>query len=124
LQVLGAATGKPGPALFPDYLNDTSPGANDVMATFAAEMRAAIVAKLDQYGFGVPAPKTTASHAVRSALTFITIAADELRPHNVRGYGSLSEGGKQELESVVTDFESRTRSAVLALAAKSEGVPR
>ena len=124
LQVLESATGNPSHTLFPDYLKDLSPVDADVIAAFAADIRTAIAAKLDLYGIGMPAPKATASHAVQSALTFITIAADELRPKNVRGYGSLTEYAKQELESVVADFESRTRCAVHALMSQSQGVPR
>jgi hypothetical protein len=96
LQVLENAESGRNEGLFPDYTPDLAPAEISALMTFVSELRAKMPDKLTAYGFGPTAPKTTAKHAAHSTLTFITIAVDELRPRNVRGYGELTEKAARE----------------------------
>lgn len=124
LQVLESIASGRSEGLFPDYTPDLAPAEISALMTFVSELRAKMADKLTAYGFGSAAAKTTAKHAAHSTLTFITIAVDELRPRNVRGYGELTEKATRELETLVAELDARTSSAARALAHTTEGVSR
>lgn len=101
--VLNAAQSQ---AAFPRYLPDLPPAVRGLVAD-------SIVAARDQLrrvlaGQGIPAATADipASRAVRTTLAFMDIAAEELGPGFMRGYGPLSPQGETELRGIVAELKS------------------
>ena len=78
------------PVLFPRYAQDIAPQTHARLEKSVAEIRAAIQRSLE----GVHAPvdePIPASRAVHVALGAAAIAAEELKPRYMRGYGELTD---------------------------------
>jgi hypothetical protein len=78
-------------------------------------MRKSMAAILEAHALTVPKARTTASHAVSSALTFIDIALSDLRPRVMRGYGEVSDGAAEALNRIVTGLRGLEGSALREL---------
>ncbi len=92
--------------LFPRVSPDLTLPQKDLLLCFAAAMRQAMTAILESNGVAIPKARTTASHAVSSALTFIDIALSDLRPKVMRGYGEVGEDATQVLNRIVAELRS------------------
>lgn len=108
--------------LFPRYVHNLDAEREKELLAFVAELRARMATKMKKYGLAMPPPKTTASHAVESALSFIGIALDDLRPKEMRGYGPVNETAAKELEELIHELQVLTTSAVRSLKIQDEGV--
>ena len=92
--------------LFPRVSPDLTQPQKDLLLHFTAAMRQVIAAILESNAVAIPKARTTASHAVSSALTFIDIALSDLRPKVMRGYGEVSDEATQALNRIVAELRS------------------
>jgi hypothetical protein len=90
--------------LFPRIAPDLTGRQKDLLMSFAAAMRKSMAHILESHEVAIPEARTSASHAVRSALTFIDIALSDLRPKVMRGYGEVSEEATEALHRIVTEL--------------------
>jgi hypothetical protein len=99
--VLGASASK---AAFPRYFVDVGPDQCRKIENQIAELRAFLVRVLDDQGISREGPSIPASRAIRVALGTIDIAAEELKPQHMRGYGDLAESAATELNEIAAEL--------------------
>jgi GTP-binding protein EngB required for normal cell division len=99
-----AASGSRSP--FPKYRPDISPVQAKVTQDYIARIRAQMVCALQNYGIELPGPPLGAIHSIRVTLGCASIAFDECRPRNMRGYGELPEAAVPELNGFIEEMKS------------------
>ncbi|HUO15635.1 MAG TPA: hypothetical protein VMX38_11665 [Verrucomicrobiae bacterium] len=87
---------------FPEYSSDITPGQRQIIEESIAKIRAQLKGVLDGLGIDHPAPSIPVSRYLHTVLTFIAIAAEELRPKYMRGYGEVSSEAAGELNAIAT----------------------
>jgi len=85
---------------FPDYVPDITPEERCVIENFAARIRAQLVRILDSERVAHPEASIPVSRSLHTSLTFIAIAAEELHPRHMRGYGEVSSTASAELNEI------------------------
>src|ERR1700691_4139551 len=85
---------------FPEYVSDVTPAERQVIEDYAARIRLQLVRILDGHGVARPQPSIPVSRSLHTSLTFIAIAAEELQPRYMRGYGEISPGAVTELNEI------------------------
>jgi GTP-binding protein EngB required for normal cell division len=87
-------------AAFPKFIQDVTSAQRRTIEHYLARIRAQLARVLD--GQGIPRPEAwiPASRAVYTSLTVIDIAAEELRPRYMRGYGEVPPELATELEGI------------------------
>lgn len=105
-EVLNASASK---SPFPKYVSDISPAQRRVIEDYIARFRAQLVRVLEGMHVPPPTAKISAVHSLYTALTFIDIAVEELKPRYMRGYGEVQERAQEELNGVVAELESLLR---------------
>lgn len=76
---------------FLPYVADATPVQSKIIRDYAARVRETMLAALRQHGVAPPTPDISAVWAARSSLRSAGIAATELAPRYMRGYGELSD---------------------------------
>lgn len=102
-QILTAAHSK---AAFPRYSADIAPAQRRTIEDYISRVRAQLVRVLDGQGLKREEPSIPASRAVRVTLGAIDIAAEELRPRYMRGYGDLPERAATDLNGIAAELQS------------------
>lgn len=89
-------------AAFPRYIPDITPAQRRTIEDSIVQIRKGLLRALD----GVPgeAAAVPASRAVHTALVAAGIAAEELKPKYMRGYGDLEEGAAAGLNGVAGEL--------------------
>jgi hypothetical protein len=100
IETILSAAGSKSP--FPKYLDDVGTTRRKRMEHGIAHLRAQLVRVLERQGIAVEPPSISARHAIHSALTFAQIAAEELGPKHMRGYGEVSRRAASELDGIVS----------------------
>lgn len=93
---------------FPEYLSDVTPAQRRVIEDYIARMRVQLARVLDGHGIERPEPFIPVSRCLHTALTFIRIAADELQPKYMRGYGEISTAAATELNRIALELMGLT----------------
>ena len=108
--ILHAATSR---AAFPRYSNDVIPARRRTMEDYISRVRAQLGRVLDGQGIAPEKPSIPASRAIHVILGAIDIAAEELKPKYMTGYGAVPEtvatelnGSAGELASLIHRFDS------------------
>jgi hypothetical protein len=91
---------------FPEYLSDVTPAQRRAIEDYIARMRVQLGLVLDGQGIERPEPFIPVSRCLHTALTFIRIAAEELQPRYMRGYGEVSLGAGTELNRIASELMS------------------
>jgi GTP-binding protein EngB required for normal cell division len=91
---------------FPKYIPDIPPAQRRVIEDYIARIRARLVRTLESQGIQIPPPSIPATRALHSALTFVDIDVEELRPRYMRGYGQVPPAAAAELNGIVGELES------------------
>ena len=112
-QILNASTSK---SPFPRWIDDTSPVQRKVAQDYVARLRGQLVRVLDGQNIVQPAPTTGSLHAIRVILNFVEIAAEELKPKYMRGYGELADSMLPELNGIANEIQQIARMLYLYLA--------
>ncbi len=93
---------------FPEYQSDVTAAQRQVIEHYIARVRAQLVRILDGQGVERPEPSIPVSRALHIALTFMKIAAEELQPSYMRGYGEVSSALAGDLNRIASDLVSLT----------------
>jgi GTP-binding protein EngB required for normal cell division len=112
-QILNASTSK---SPFPRWSDDTSPVQRKVTKDYIARLRAQLVRVLEGQDIVHPSPTISSIHATRVILNFVDIAAEELKPKYMRGYGELSESTMPELNGIANEIQSMVKKLNIYLA--------
>lgn len=91
-------------AAFPRYSADISPAQRRTIEDYIARVRAQLVRILDGQNIHREEPSIPASRAVRVHLTAVDIAAEELRPKYMRGYGPVPDSVATELDGIAGEL--------------------
>src|SRR5215472_100041 len=94
---------------FPKYVSDISPAQRAAIEDYIASFRARLVRVLETVRVPLPGGRISAVHSVRTTLSCIDIAVEELRPRYMRGYGELPEAAQEALNGIVADLSDVVR---------------
>ena len=89
---------------FPEYLSDITPAQRRVIEDYIARIRAQLARVLEGQGIERPEPSIPVSRSLHTALTFIAIAAEELQPKYMRGYGEVPPAAQVELNGIAGEL--------------------
>jgi len=89
---------------FSEYLSDITPAQRRVVEDYIARIRAQLARVLDGQGVERPEPSIPVSRSLHTALTFIAIAAEELQPKYMRGYGEVPPSAAVELNGIAGEL--------------------
>ncbi|MDE3155156.1 MAG: hypothetical protein KGN76_08635 [Acidobacteriota bacterium] len=100
---------------FSRYADDLTPTQKAVLRDSVQRIRVLMIGILAAQGIA-PAPgRVSAQHALHTALGFIEIAVDELRPRHMRGYGAVQAEAEPLLNGIVTDLQEAVRELAACL---------
>lgn len=105
-QILNTTTSK---AAFPRYSTDILPAQRRTIEDYIARVRAQLIRILDGQGIAREKPPIPASRAIHVNLGAIDIAAEELKPKYMLGYGEVPESVATELNGIVGELSSLIR---------------
>ncbi len=94
-------------AAFPQYITDLSPAQRKTIEDYIARVRARLIRVLEGQSIAIPSPDVPVTRAVRGRLYSIDIAAEEIRPRHMRGYGKVSAEAATELSSFAGEMQAR-----------------
>lgn len=93
-------------AAFPRYVPDIAPAQRRTIEDYIARVRAQLRRVLEGQGIVPEKPSIPASRAVHVMLGAIDIAAEELKPKYMKGYGEVPETVATELNGIVGELSS------------------
>ncbi len=99
--ILNASASK---AAFPRYSSDVAPAQRRTIEDYIARVRAQLIRVLDGQNIPREGPFIPASRAIHVMLGAIDIAAEELKPGYMRGYGDLPESVATELNGIASEL--------------------
>jgi GTP-binding protein EngB required for normal cell division len=99
--ILSVTTSK---AAFPRYSSDLLPAQRRTIEDYIARVRAQLVRALEGQGIEREKPSIPASRAIHVHLGAVDIAAEELKPEYMRGYGEVPEKVATELNGIVGEL--------------------
>jgi GTP-binding protein EngB required for normal cell division len=100
-EILNTTTSK---AAFPRYSTDILPAQRRTIEDYIARVRAQLLRILDGQGIARQKPSIPASRAVHVMLLNIDIAAEELGPKYMRGYGEVPESVATQLNGIMGEL--------------------
>lgn len=107
VEIEGIVAAAGSPSLFPRYVNDLTLSQRKLLEGGMARLRASLSTLLESQGLRpAPAP-IQARGAICTTLIFAEIAAEELSPRNMRGYGELDAAQAREVEGVIAELRGR-----------------
>jgi GTP-binding protein EngB required for normal cell division len=101
--ILHAATSQ---SPFPRYIADITSAQIRVIEDHIRRLRLQLVRTLAWQQMRPTPPDIPATRAVRSNLTFVDIAIEELKPHYMRGFGAVPDDAVSELNGVVHELRA------------------
>ena len=93
---------------FPSYIDDLTPAQRELIRVSIEKIRVRLVGMLERQDVDPGRPEIPASRAISGRMYIVDIAADEIRPRRMRGYGSLPPAAAAELELFADDLEEMT----------------
>jgi len=93
---------------FPECLPDLTPVERQVIEDYIARIRSQLVRILDGQDIERPTASIPVSRSLRTILTFVGIAAEELQPKYMRGYGEIPPAAAIELNGIAAELLSLT----------------
>jgi GTP-binding protein EngB required for normal cell division len=94
---------------FPQYAPDLSPAQRRVIEDYIGRIRAQLVRVLDGQAIERPPADIPVSRSLHSHLTFVDIAAEELKPEYMRGYGEVPAAAAVELNGIAGELQGLVR---------------
>ena len=98
--------------LFPRYVADVSLDQRQVIGKLLGDIRRSMASALGRQDMPVPEPPISALHAIRTNLDYADIAAEEMGPRYMKGYGDVSEAARPYLEQIVGELQALIRTLV------------
>jgi hypothetical protein len=90
---------------FQKYNTDLSPAQSKVVQDYIERIRAQMVRLLEANSIRRERPRYGAIHSIRTNLTFVQIALEEITPHYMRGYGEVPESLVPALNGMATELQ-------------------
>jgi GTP-binding protein EngB required for normal cell division len=94
---------------FPQYAPDLSPAQRRVIEDYISRIRAQLIRVLDGQGMERPPADIPVSRALHVNLTFVDIAAEELKPEYMSGYGQVPQAAAVELNGIAGELHGLVR---------------
>lgn len=111
--ILNAAESR---SIFPKFRLDVTPAQARLIRNHIARFREHLGRAMRALGVQYEGPSLGALHAIRVTLAFIRIAAQEMAPRYLRGYGELPEWAAPQLQGLASELEGILESLDRALA--------
>lgn len=92
-------------ALSRKYRDDLIAVQRKVVKDYIARIRAQMTRVLAGQGIALPEPEISAIHSIRTTLDFVDVAAEELRPKYMRGYGEVPQALIPELNGIASELQ-------------------
>lgn len=92
-------------AAFPEYFLDLTPVQGKMIEDYIARIRARLIQIIQGQGINYEHPGIPVSKAIRGKLYSIDIAAEELKPKYMRGYGKISNTAATELNGIAGELQ-------------------
>jgi GTP-binding protein EngB required for normal cell division len=106
---------------FSRYANDLSPALRRLLRDYFARLRADMLRILDQHHAMPDERPFSTVHSIRTALGFVEISIEELKPEYMRGYGEVPAALVPEINGLVEELQSVVRTLDQALAQGEAG---
>jgi hypothetical protein len=94
---------------FPQYVSDLSASQRRVIEDYISQFRSQLVQILDGQGIERPPADIPVSRLLHANLAFIDIAAEELKPQYMRGYGEAPASAAVELNGIAVELQGLVR---------------
>ena len=94
---------------FPQYAPDLTPAQRRVIEDYISRIRAQLIRVLDGQGVERPSADIPVSRALHVNLTFVDIAAEELKPEYMSGYGQVPQAAAVELNGIAGELQGLVR---------------
>jgi GTP-binding protein EngB required for normal cell division len=94
---------------FPHYVSDLSPQQRRVIEDYIRRIREQLIRVLDGQNIERPSADIPESRSLHASLTFIDIAAEELKPEYMRGYGEIPPAAAVELNGIAGELKGLVR---------------
>jgi|SRR5579872_1977588 hypothetical protein len=94
---------------FPQYVSDLSASQRRVIEDYISQIRSQLVQILDGQGIERPPADIPVSRLLHANLAFIDIAAEELKPQYMRGYGEVPASAAVELNGIAVELQGLVR---------------
>jgi len=94
---------------FPKYIVDLTPVQRKTIEDYMGRVRVQLARVLEGQNIAVEPPSIPATRAIHSALTFLDIAVEELRPRYMQGYGEVPPVAAAELNGIVGELSASVR---------------
>lgn len=94
---------------FPQYVLDLSLTQRRVIEDYIRRIRAQLVRVLDGQGIERPPADIPVSRSLHSHLAFVDIAAEELKPEYMRGYGDIPHSAAMDLNGIAGELQGLVR---------------
>lgn len=91
-------------AAFPTYIPDLPPAQQKTIEDYIARVRARLIRVLEGQGIAASPPGITVSRAVQSRLYAMDIAAEELKPKYMQGFGEVPDTVATELNGIAGEL--------------------
>ncbi|MGB7993520.1 dynamin family protein [Methanoregula sp.] len=91
---------------FPEYVMDITPAQQKTIEDYIARIRARLVQVMEGQGINRTKPGTPVSRAVHSRLYTIDIAAEELKPQYMMGFGTIPGTAATELNGIAGELQA------------------
>ena len=91
-------------AAFPKYRSEVTNAERRTIENYIARIRAQLLRILEGMDIPKKEPSIPARHSIHVALTFIEIAAEELYPKYMRGYGTVPESAAADLNGIAGEL--------------------
>ena len=92
-------------AAFPTYFSDLTPAQQKTIKDYIVHIRARLIQILEGQGISYKQPGIPVSKAIHSRLYSIDIAAEELKPKYMRGFGEVSDTASTELNGIAGELQ-------------------
>lgn len=93
-------------AAFPQYITDISPAQRKTIEDYIARVRARLIRVLEGQGIAIPSPNIPVTRAIRGRLYSIDIAAEELKPKYMSGFGEVSAPLASDLNGIAAELQA------------------
>jgi GTP-binding protein EngB required for normal cell division len=103
-------------SIFPKFRLDVTPAQARLIRNYIARIRDHLGRAVRALGLHYQGPSLGALHSIRVTLAFIRIAAQEMAPRYLRGYGPLPEWAAAQLQGLASELEGLLDSLERALA--------
>lgn len=94
-------------AAFPSYITDITAAQQRVVEDYIAGVRVQLTRTLDRQKILKNPPAIPVSRAIRSRLYSIDIAAEEIKPRHMRGFGKVSKTAATELNNFAGELQEK-----------------